>query len=80
LYNLRIFAESSLIVILSIELNLELRAACDEGSSPLLANRVLIAFSQQRISYILNSSKPGRKSSQVKVKDMLNNHILLYLT
>jgi hypothetical protein len=79
LYNLRILAESSLIVILSIEFNLELRATFNEGCSPVLPNRVAVLLSQQGISYILYSSKLGRKSSRVEVKDMLNNYILLCL-
>jgi hypothetical protein len=38
LYNLRIFAESSLIVILAIKFNLKLRATFNKGYSLVLAN------------------------------------------
>ena len=79
LYNLRILAEGSLIVILAIEFDIELRVTFNKGCSPVLADRVAVALSQQRISHILHSSKPGRKSSRVKVKNMLNNYILLCL-
>jgi hypothetical protein len=79
LYNLRILAEGSLVVILAIKFNLELRATFNEGCSLVLAYRIAVALSQQRISYILYYSKPGLKSSRVKVKGMLNNHILLCL-
>jgi hypothetical protein len=79
LYNLRILVESSLIVILSIEFNLKLRATFNKGCSLVLPNRVAVPLSQQGISYILYSSKLGRKSSRVKVKDMLNNYIFFCL-
>jgi hypothetical protein len=45
LYNLRILAESSLIVILLIEFNLELRATFNEGCSLVLPNRVAVPLS-----------------------------------
>ena len=49
LYNLRILAEGSLVVILAIEFDikfdLKLRATFDEGCSLLLANRVTVALS-----------------------------------
>jgi hypothetical protein len=79
LYNLRILAESSLIVILLIKFNLKLRATFNKGCSLVLPNRVAVLLSQQGISYILYSSKLGQKSSRVKVKDILNNYILLCL-
>jgi hypothetical protein len=66
--NLSIFAPGSLIVVLSIELDFELRAALDEGCNPVLADWVSMAFGQQRISHIFHSSKPGRKPSRVKVE------------
>jgi len=38
-----------------------------------------MTLSAQRISHISYSSELGRKSSRVKVKYMLNNHLLLCL-
>jgi hypothetical protein len=45
LYNLRILAEGSLIVVLAIKFNLKLRATFNEGCSLVLANRVAVALS-----------------------------------
>ena len=47
LYNLRILAESSLVVVLTIKLDFKLRATFNEGCSLVLANRVLVPFSKQ---------------------------------
>jgi hypothetical protein len=45
LYNPRILAESSLIVVLVIKINLKLRATFNKGCSLVLANRVAVALS-----------------------------------
>jgi hypothetical protein len=38
-----------------------------------------MTLSAQRIGHISYSGEPGRKSSRIKVKYMLNNHLLLCL-
>jgi hypothetical protein len=63
--NLRILAESSLVVVLSIELDFELRSTLDEVGSLVLADWVLVTLSEQQVSHIFDSSEPGRKSSSV---------------
>ena len=61
--NYRIFAEGSLIVILSTKSNFELRTTLNECLSLVLTNRVAMLFSRQRVSYILYYIKLGQKSS-----------------
>lgn len=48
---LRIVAQGSLIILLPIELNLELRQTLDEVASPVYANRGLTTLRAQRISH-----------------------------
>jgi hypothetical protein len=72
-------AQGSLIVVLSIKLNFELRLALDKCSRPVYANMVHMTLSTQRIGHISNSSKLEGKSSRIKVKYMLNSHLLLCL-
>jgi hypothetical protein len=62
---LRIFAQGSLIVILSIELDFELGSALDKVGSLLLAGWVVVMLSKQRISYIFHCSEPGQKFSSI---------------
>jgi hypothetical protein len=79
LNNLRIFAQGSLVVVLSIKLNLKHWLALNKGLSLVLADWVSVTLSQQGISYIFDSSEARRKSSLTEVKDMLHNHHLFCL-
>jgi hypothetical protein len=71
--SLRIFAQGFLIVVLLIELDFELRSALNKVGSSVMANRILVILSEQRISHIFDCSELGQKSLHVKVKDMLDN-------
>ena len=62
MYNLRILAEGSTIVVLLIKLDFKLRATLYEVCSPPLANWLLIADIKQRIGHLFNVSKPRRIS------------------
>ena len=64
-YNLRILAEGSPVVVLSIELDFKLWPTPNKGCSLVLANWISVSFSQQRISHIFHGSEPGRESSRV---------------
>jgi hypothetical protein len=44
--NLRVPAESPLVIVLLIELDLELRSALNKGCSPVLVNRVTMSHSE----------------------------------
>jgi hypothetical protein len=74
--SLRIFARGSLIAVLSVKLDFELRVALDTVGSPFLANWVFVTLSKQRISHLFYCSERGRKSPRVQVKDMLDNCLL----
>ena len=71
LYNLRIFALSSSIVILPNKLDFELWPTLDERAGPVLANRRLVALSEHRIDYTLHIRKPGRISSLIQLQSRL---------
>jgi hypothetical protein len=77
--NLRILAQGSLVVVLAIELDSKLRLALNKCTRPVYANLAHTMLSTQRVGHISHSSKPRRKSSRIKVKYMLNNHLLLCL-
>jgi hypothetical protein len=62
-----------------IEVDFEHRVALYKVGSLVMANRILMTLSKQRISHIFNSSKPRQKSLHVEVEYMLDNHILLCL-
>lgn len=62
MYSLRVLTESCAMIVLSIELDFELRATLDEVCSPVLANYLLVANSEQRIGHLFDVSKSGRVS------------------
>jgi hypothetical protein len=59
LNNLRSLAQGSLVVVLAIELDFELRLALNKCTSPVYANLGYMTLSTQRIGHISNSSEPG---------------------
>jgi hypothetical protein len=61
------FSQKALVILLSTELTFKLWRTLDKSASPFLADWVSVSLSQQRISHILHSNKPGRKSSRLKV-------------
>ena len=74
--HLRILAESSLVVVLSIKLGCELWLTFNRRANLVLANRWLVALSKQRIGHILHIREPGRVSLLFQLQYMLNNHPL----
>jgi hypothetical protein len=79
LYNLRILAESSFIVVFAIKPYFKLRAAFNKRTRLVYTNLVYIALSAQGIGYISYSCEPRRKSSRDKLKYILYNYLLFKL-
>ena len=79
MYNFRILAEGSFVVVFAIKPYFKLRAAFNKRTRLIYANLAYIALSAQGISYISHSREPRRKSSRDKLKYMLYNHLLFKL-
>ena len=74
--NLQIFLEYSLAVLCSSKCHLKLLRTRHESVRPVLAYQCPTTRSQQFIYYIYHLTQLGRKSSQIKVKDILYNCLL----